>query len=264
MSAWSGCEIYGFEGLKSPYAPQGLVVTATIFWYYLIDLLMNRSVLDSAATISAFILFFGLEVGQLKSCDDLVGSVVMKSIIALVEGLIIGGTGYGIVQSTAPNRLPSYVLPQAPPLSSMKKNANGTYTARDGTIYILGPDGRPLPQSFFTNAAKSVSVEAASQSAAAAFFGGATETSCAGSLPKSVATTSAPTVAPPATLSTPTGAAAAAATAAPKKAVVAGAGYGTPQEWVKWDTDFKKNPTQSISGMTQPQINHLMVNGLLK
>ena len=202
MSAWSGCEIYGFEGLKSPYAPQGLVVTATIFWYYLIDLLMHRNVVDSAATISAFVVFFGLEVGQLKSCDDLTGSVVMKSIIALVEGLIIGGTGYGIVQSSAPNRLPSYVLPQAPPLSSMTKNANGTYTAKDGTIYILGPDGRPLPQSFFTNAAASVSAKDAGASAAAAFFGDAKETSCAGSLPKSVATTSAPTVSPPPVLST--------------------------------------------------------------
>jgi len=266
MSAWSGCEIYGFEGLKSPYAPQGLVVTATIFWYYLVDLLMHRSVIDSAATITAFAVFFGLEVGQLKSCDDLAGSVVLKSVIALVEGLIIGGTGYGIVQSSAPNRLPSYVLPQAPPLSSMKKNANGTYTARDGTIYILGPDGRPLPQSFFTNAAASVSAQDAGASAAAAFFGGATETSCAGSLPRSVAATTTPTVTQPPALTTPAAGSSttAATSAAPKKAVVAGAGYGTPQEWVKWDADFKKNPTQSISTMTQPQINHLLVNGLLK
>ena len=34
MSGWNGCEVYGFESMKSPYAPQGLVVTATIFWYY--------------------------------------------------------------------------------------------------------------------------------------------------------------------------------------------------------------------------------------
>ena len=181
MSAWTGCEVYGFEGLKSPYSPQGLVVSATIFWYYLIDLLMNRNVLDSIATMGAFGLFFGLQVMQLKTCDDLAGSVLVKSVIALAEGLIIGGTGYGIVQSSAPERLPSYVLPNAPPLSSMTKNPNGTYTGKDGTVYILGPDGRALPQSFFTNAATATSTDPASAgaSAAAAMFGGATASTCA-------------------------------------------------------------------------------------
>ena len=33
MSAWDGCEIAGFEFFKSEYAPQGLVVPATRFWY---------------------------------------------------------------------------------------------------------------------------------------------------------------------------------------------------------------------------------------
>ena len=152
MSAWAGCEVYGFEGLKSPYAPQGLVVTATIFWYYLIDLWSNRHGLDSTATALAFPLFFGLQVMQLKTCDDLAGSVAIKSLIALAEGLLIGGTGYGIVQASAPNRLPSSVLPQGPSLASLTKNANGEYVDAEGNVYIIGPDGRPIPKSFITAA----------------------------------------------------------------------------------------------------------------
>ena len=152
MSAWTGCEVYGFEGLKSPYAPQGLVVTATIFWYYLLDLWVNRHGLDSVATALAFPLFFGLQVMQLKTCEDLAGSVAIKAVIALAEGLLIGGTGYGIMQSSAPNRLPSSVLPQGPSLSSLTKNANGEYVDADGNVYVIGPDGRPIPKSFIAAA----------------------------------------------------------------------------------------------------------------
>lgn len=150
MSAWNGCEVYGFESLKSPYAPQGLVVTATIFWYYLLDLWNNRNALDSVATALTFPLLFGLQVWQLNTCDNMVGSVGIKSVIALAEGFIIGGTGYGIVQSTIPERLPSYGLPKTPLLSSMTKNADGTYSAADGTVYVIGPNGEPVPQDWLT------------------------------------------------------------------------------------------------------------------
>jgi hypothetical protein len=154
MSAWNGCEVYGFESLKSPYAPQGLVVTASIFWYYLLDLLMNRDPLDSIATGLAFPLLFGLQVSQLISCENMIGSVAMKSVIALAEGFIIGGTGYGIIQSTIPERLPSYGLPKTPLLSSMTKNADGTYTAADGTVYVIGPNGEPVPQAWLNKTVK--------------------------------------------------------------------------------------------------------------
>jgi len=152
MSAWNGCEIYGFQGLQSPYAPQGLVVTATIFWYYLLDLSMNRNALDTIATDLAFPLFFGLQVWQLSSCEKFSESVAAKSAIALVEGLIIGGTGYGIIQSSIPDRLPSAVLPTVPRLSSMTKNPDGSYTDSDGNEYIIGPDGRPVSKKFLAQA----------------------------------------------------------------------------------------------------------------
>jgi len=176
MSAWNGCEVYGFESLKSPYAPQGLVVTASIFWYYLLDLLMNRNPLDSIATGLAFPLLFGLQVWQLNSCENMVGSVAIKSVIALSEGFIIGGTGYGIVQSTIPERLPSHGLPKTPLLSSMTKNADGTYTAADGTVYVIGPNGEPVPQAWLNKTVKDATT--GSSSGGGLGLGPASSTTC--------------------------------------------------------------------------------------
>jgi hypothetical protein len=156
MSAWNGCEIYGFQGLQSPYAPQGLVVTATIFWYYLLDLSMNRNPLDTVATALAFPLFFGLQVWQLSSCEKFTESVAVKSAIALAEGLIIGGTGYGIIQSSIPDRLPSAVLPTVPRLSSMTRNPDGSYTDSSGNVYVVGPDGRPISKNFLAQASNPI------------------------------------------------------------------------------------------------------------
>lgn len=150
INNYSGCEIQGFEGFKSPFAPQGLVVTSTIFWYYLLDLLMNRNILDGVGTIVTFAVFVAFQVFELKTCEDLAGSVAIKTLISLIEGLIIGGTGYSVVQMYAPNRLPSSLLPQGPPLSSLTKNANGELVDSNGTVYVLGPDGKPVPKSFIT------------------------------------------------------------------------------------------------------------------
>ena len=175
MSAWPGCDIYGFEYFHTRYAPQGLVVTSTIFWYYLIDLFMNRNILDSIAAIIAFVLFFGLETMQLKTCKDFTDSVWIKAFIALSEGFFIGGTGYAIVQSSAPNRLPSAVLPQGPNLSSLTKNADGSYSDSTGAVYIVGPDGRPIPKSFIAAATAGASSAAG---AGAGALSGASATSC--------------------------------------------------------------------------------------
>lgn len=170
MSAWPGCDIYGFEYFHSRYAPQGLVVTSTIFWYYLIDLFMNRNILDSIAAILAFVIFFALETIQLKTCREFSDSVWIKAFIALAEGFFIGGTGYAIVQSSAPNRLPSAVLPQGPTLASLTKNADGSYSDSTGAVYIVGPDGRPIPKSFIaaatTGAASGTGAGAGAMSAA--------------------------------------------------------------------------------------------------
>lgn len=149
-----GCEIAGFEFLRSDYAPQGLVVTSTVFWFYLLDLMINRNPIDSAITWGAFVVFFGAQAYKLRSCSNLAGSFFIKLAIAFVEGFAIGGTAYGIVQATIPSRLPSAALPTGPNLSSLTKSDDGTYKDASGTKYILGPDGRPLAASFIESAAK--------------------------------------------------------------------------------------------------------------
>jgi hypothetical protein len=180
MSAWNGCEVYGFQSLQSPYAPQGLVVTATIFWYYLLDLSMNRNPLDTIATALAFPLFFGLQIWQLSSCEKFSESVAAKSAIALVEGLIIGGTGFGIIQSSIPDRLPSAVLPTVPRLSSMTKNPDGSYTDSDGNEYVIGPDGRPISKKFLAQASNPIlnSAGGGVGGLGAGVLNGASATSC--------------------------------------------------------------------------------------
>jgi len=152
ITNYSGCEIQGFESLKSPFAPQGLVVTSTIFWYYLLDLLMNRNILDGVGTIVTFVIFIGFQVFELKTCEDLAGSVAVKTLISLIEGIIIGGLGYSVVQMYAPNRLPSSVLPQGPSAASLTKNANGEMVDSSGTVYVIGPNGQPIPKSFVAQA----------------------------------------------------------------------------------------------------------------
>jgi len=152
INNYSGCEIQGFESLKSPFAPQGLVVTSTIFWYYLLDLLMNRNILDGVGTIVTFVIFIAFQVFELKTCEDLAGSVAIKTLISLIEGIIIGGVGYSVVQMYAPNRLPSSLLPQGPSAASLTKNANGELVDSSGTVYVIGPNGQPIPQSFVAQA----------------------------------------------------------------------------------------------------------------
>jgi hypothetical protein len=117
---------------------------------------MNRNGLDSVATALAFPLFFGLQAWQLSTCENFSESVAVKSVIALVEGLIIGGTGYGIVQISIPDRLPSSVLPTVPRLSSMTRNADGSYTDGSGNQYVVGPDGRPVSKKFLAQTANPI------------------------------------------------------------------------------------------------------------
>jgi len=105
INNYGGCTIQGFEGMASQYAPQTLVVTATIFAYYMLDLLVNRSASEAATSIVAFIVVYGAQA-YITSCQ----AGYWPPLTALAEGFLFGGGAFGIVNATAPQRLPSSVL----------------------------------------------------------------------------------------------------------------------------------------------------------
>jgi hypothetical protein len=105
INNYAGCTIQGFEGMASQYAPQTLVVTATIFAYYMLDLLVNRSASEASSSIVAFIVVYGAQA-FVTSCQ----AGYWPPLTALAEGFLFGGGAFGIVNATAPQRLPSSVL----------------------------------------------------------------------------------------------------------------------------------------------------------
>jgi hypothetical protein len=108
-SNFDGCSFQGI-GLTSEYAPQTLVVTATIFSYYMFDLVVNRGWEDAALTIVTFALMFGAETWAVRNCDAMSGGMLTKAGAALMEGIVIGGSGFALVSSINKKQLPSAVM----------------------------------------------------------------------------------------------------------------------------------------------------------
>jgi hypothetical protein len=141
---YDGCTVYGLQFLQSPYAPQTLVVTATVFWYYILDLITNRGPASASVSIGFFIAFFVGELFLIGECTPADATVKinrwLKGVIAMAEGLLIGGTGYAIVQAYYPTSLPSTVIPTTPRVSvdSLTPNADGTLSDPDtGLSYVM-------------------------------------------------------------------------------------------------------------------------------
>jgi hypothetical protein len=142
---YDGCNVQGFEGLKSPYAPQTLVVTATVFFYYIFDLLNNRGLINSLASILIGSMLF---IGEafIIDCYNNTG-VVASALRALVEGAFFGGTAYTIVQTYYPARLPSAAIspfPRRNP-SDLKAGEDGRMYDSEGNAYIILPNGQTVP-----------------------------------------------------------------------------------------------------------------------
>jgi hypothetical protein len=141
---YDGCTVYGFQSLQSPYSPQTLMVTATIFWYYILDLIMNRGPSSAAVSIGVFAALFIGElflIGECKPADSVVTiSRWFKGVIAMAEGLLFGGSAYAIVQAYYPTRLPSGAIPTTPRVSidSLTPNSDGTLQDPEtGLSYVL-------------------------------------------------------------------------------------------------------------------------------
>lgn len=131
--------------LKSSYASSSLVLTATFFVYYLVDLVVNRGWVSATATIIAFAVLFGGQAVTL-SCGTTFGhfTVVM---ISLLEGLFLGGTAYSIVQAYYPSYLPSSAIVPYPRKTAgdLNRTEDGRYTDESGNFYFVLPNGSAVP-----------------------------------------------------------------------------------------------------------------------
>lgn len=117
FSKYNGCDIQGFGWAHSPYAPQTLVVIAAIFCYYLFDLITNRGWVNSTATIVLGAVIYVTQLILAGDCS-LPGEEVLskwtQAFTAFVEGLVWGGLSYGIIQTYAPQQLPSAAISPFP------------------------------------------------------------------------------------------------------------------------------------------------------
>jgi hypothetical protein len=178
FKTYDGCSIQGFTALQSKYTIQTLVITATIMSYYMFDNLKNRGGTMSAATIVAFIVFYGAQWWAVGSCDKpattttegVTGAVesatqsvanvfgnsgkapsevseTMKKIISLIQGMFFGGMSYIAVEGTKPSLLPSAAISPFPRKTTkdLIQGPDGTYKDENGKRYICLPNGQCYP-----------------------------------------------------------------------------------------------------------------------
>jgi hypothetical protein len=163
FKGYTGCNVQGFESFSSKYAPQTLVVTATVFSYYCYDLIRNRGWINSIAAILAFFAAYVGEVAVIDfqnpvtpgtetipatgGCGGTGQSAIAGGVRALFEGLLFGGVGFGIVQTYAPTRLPSSTISPFPrkTAADLSPGPDGKMYDADGYAYVVLPNGQAVP-----------------------------------------------------------------------------------------------------------------------
>lgn len=152
FDGYKGCNVQGFGSFSTPYAPQTLVVTATVFSYYCYDLIRNRGWVNSIGAILAFFTaYFGeaavISMQNPNGCGENGMSVMSGGVRALFEGLMFGGIGYATVQTYAPSRLPSATISPFPrkTVDDLSPGPDGKMYDKDGYPYIVLPNGQAVP-----------------------------------------------------------------------------------------------------------------------
>jgi hypothetical protein len=153
---YDGCSVQGFEGFASEYAPQTLVVTATVFSYYCFDIVQNRGWVNSIAAVATFMITYIAQVAIISMTND--GGcapppgrppqgTMSQAVRALAEGLLFGGTSYGIVKTYYPTRLPSSTVSPFPRRTGadLTMGADGKMRDADGFPYVVLPNGQAVP-----------------------------------------------------------------------------------------------------------------------
>jgi hypothetical protein len=147
---YDGCTVQGFSWAESPYAPQTLVVTATVFLYYIFDIVNNRGWGQAAVSIAMFILLFLGQVFIIGDCppqgEGMPGKWT-RALFALTEGFVFGGIGFSVVQSVAPERMPTKAYSVFPKVNrkDLKEGPDGTLVDDKGIPYKILPDGSAIP-----------------------------------------------------------------------------------------------------------------------
>jgi hypothetical protein len=148
---YPGCYVQGFEGdyFKSKYSSQTLVVTATILFYYIFDLWMNKGISSAIAPMLAGAVLFVLQVSSMTSggCfpNDSIGMAVGTSIL---NSLVLSFTFYIAMEAYAPNLLPSKTIPtfKAPNPNKLKVDeATGKMVDDSGKAWTFTADGTLIP-----------------------------------------------------------------------------------------------------------------------
>jgi hypothetical protein len=152
FTKYDGCSVQGFQGFRTEFAPQTLVVTATVFCYYIFDIVRNRGWLNAAASIVMFGFFYIMQVAVLSmyggcGSEGAGYSDMAQATMALFEGIVFGGSAYGIVQTYFPNRLPSSVVSPFPTKNKNELTAgpDGRMYDSDGYPYVVLPNGQAVP-----------------------------------------------------------------------------------------------------------------------
>jgi len=152
FTKYDGCSVQGFEGWSTPFAPQTLVVTATVFCYYIFDIVRNRGWLNATASIVMFGFFYIMQVAVLKmyggcGAPDSPYSDYVQAAMAFFEGIVFGGSAYGIVQTYYPERLPSSVISPFPTKNKkdLVMGTDGKMYDSDGFPYLVLPNGQAIP-----------------------------------------------------------------------------------------------------------------------
>jgi hypothetical protein len=150
ITNYTGCSVQGFEYFQGRYSSQTLVVTSTILWYYILDLIVNKGIGAAGAAIGVGIGMFLLQASSLSAgkCFDATGGMPLTLLASVVNGFMIGGIFYGIMEAYSPGLLPSKAISTIPKVdvSDLKvDSASGKLVDSSGKAWSLLPDGTPVP-----------------------------------------------------------------------------------------------------------------------
>lgn len=136
------CSLPGFEWLENKTAPQGIVMSMTVFWYLMIELWDTGAGAQSAALSVTMAITFLLQwlVLTRSNCLTSYKYGSYSALIALVMGITFAGTSYGIQKHMGNSRVPP--VPSGNPGTFVCPP--GTSPSLDGQSCepTLGPGGK--------------------------------------------------------------------------------------------------------------------------